>query len=257
MDAYDFSTQAAQEAGELIMRLRKETFTITTKSNDPRNIVTSVDFAVNDFLVSQIKNAYPADSLYSEESGGTLRGGRMWVVDPIDGSSNFSRAIPHFAVCLGLLEDGVPAAGAVYNPATQELFSFKKGMGAFLNGTPIHVSKIADLSQAGVFLHAGRRKELWDWGAAGYRKLFEHTNKVSNFAASALDTCFVAAGRIEANIYGTLTTMDIAAALGILAEAGGVALTDTGEPAKLSTQPQKIYVANSEQLAQKLRELLG
>lgn len=255
MDAHDFCLQAAKDAGALVLELRQKTFVTSSKGGDPRNIVTSVDLSVNDFLLGKIKAAFPDDALYSEESGGHLEE-RTWAIDPIDGSSNFSRGIPHFAICIALVERGAPAAGAVHNPMTGETFSFIKGGGAFLNGSPIAASPETEISKSFVLLHAGRKESLREWGGAAYQKLLGSAKKTSNLAGSALDTCFVAAGRVEASIYGTLATLDIAAAAGVLREAGGVMLTAAGQEAPLSSEPQKIYAANNHAMARALIELL-
>ncbi len=256
MGHYDFIIKTVREAGELLMRLREEKFETLEKSGDPRDIVTSVDLAVNDFIIGKIRDSFPEDAIYSEEGGGIESGKNSWAIDPIDGSSNFARGIPHFAVCVAHLTDGVPDAGAVFNPVTNELFSFKKGDGAFLNGNPISVSKITELKEASVFLHAGRKPELWTWGGDSYTKLLSATKKTSNYGGSALDTCFVAAGRIEANIYGRLTTMDIAAAIGILLEAGGRVVNDKGEPVTYSTEPQRVLMTNNSGVETAILQLL-
>lgn len=256
MEPYDFIVATVREAGELLLKLRDEGFTAAHKGSDPRDIVTSVDFAVNNFIIGKIKQEFPADAIYSEEGGGSDSGKDMWAIDPIDGSSNFALSIPHYAVCIARLTAGVPDTGAVFNPVTDELFSFKKGGGAFLNSRPISVSRISDLKEASVFLHAGRKPELWDWGGESYTKLLSAAKKTSNYGGSALDACFVAAGRIEANIYGRLTTMDIAAAIGILLEAGGRAVNEKGEPVAYSTEPQKVLMSNNETIEKELLKLL-
>ena len=257
MTHYDFIVEQVRMAGKLLMRLREEKFETLEKGDDPRDVVTSVDFAVNDFLTNKIREAFPEDAIYSEESDSAVTNvPRLWTIDPIDGSSNFSRGIPHFAVCLAFLQDGVPKAGAVYNPVTNELFSFQKGGGALLNNKPIHVSSITELKDASVFFHAGRKPELWDWGGASYTKLLNAAKKTSNYGGSALDACFVAAGRIEANIYGCLTTMDIASAIGILLEAGGRVVNDKGESIAFSTEPQKVIMTNSPEIESVVLELL-
>ncbi|MCX6787170.1 MAG: hypothetical protein NTY93_01435 [Candidatus Kaiserbacteria bacterium] len=257
MNRYDFIVEQVKAAGKILMQLCEEKFETLGKGGNPRDIVTSVDFAVNDFLTSKIQEAFPEDVIYSEEVDGTVTDvPRLWAIDPIDGSSNFSRGIPHFSICIAFLENGVPEAGAVYNPVTDELFSFQKGGGAFLNGKPIHVSQETHLKDAFVLFHAGRDPELREWGGHLYRQLLEHVKKSSNFAGSALDTCFVAAGRVEANIYGTLTTMDIASAVGILIEAGGRVVNGKGEPITFSTEPQKVLMTNCEGIERSLLELL-
>lgn len=256
MDHYDFIIATVREAGELLMKLREEKFETSEKGGDPRNIVTSVDFEVNDFIIKKIKDTFPEDAIYSEEGGGMEAGKNAWAIDPIDGTANFARGIPHFAICVAYLKNGVPEAGAVYNPVTNELFSFKKGSGAFLNGNPISVSPITELKDATVFFRAGSHPNSWDWGGASYRKLLEAANKTANYGGSALDACFVAAGRIEANVYGHLTTMDIASAIGILLEAGGRVVNEKGETIAYSTTPQKVLMTNNKEIEHSLLKLL-
>ncbi|MFZ2167320.1 MAG: inositol monophosphatase [Minisyncoccia bacterium] len=256
MTEYDFIVAQVREAGKLLMQLREEQFSTTEKGGDPRDIVTSVDLAVNDFLIGKIKETFPDDAIHSEEGNGVAGKERLWTIDPIDGSSNFSRGIPHFAICLAFLENGIPEAGAVYNPVTGELFSFKKGAGAFLNGSPIHVSAETDLQNSFVFLHAGRKPELWQWGGESYTKLLSAAKKTANYGGSALDACFVASGRIEANIYGRLTSMDIAAAIGILLEAGGRVVNEKGEPVLFSAEPTKVVMTNNQEIEKQVLDLL-
>lgn len=258
MDPLSFAEDIAKKAGALLIELRKKQFTVETKGGNSRDIVTSIDREVNDVIVSAIKSAYPTHRIYSEEGSDVVDGAdEEWVIDPIDGSSNFARGIPHYAVCIGLLVGGAPTLGAVYNPVTQELFSFKKGSGAFLNGSPIRVSSVSDLRDTQVICSPGSRKpELWDWGAATYRKLLEHTQKRGMYGSSALDICFIAAGRADAGVYGTLTTKDIAGALGILYEAGGSAVSADGSPVALTKESQKVFMGNSMAMAESVRILI-
>jgi myo-inositol-1(or 4)-monophosphatase len=258
MTPYDFVLETVKKAGVLLLEEQKKGFTVATKGSNPRDIVTSIDVAVNTFIVEEIKKNFPDHSIYSEEGGGVETTSTFqWVIDPIDGTANFSRSIPHFAVCIGLLENNVPIVGAVFNPVTQELFSFKKGGGAFLNGVPIHVSSITELSKSHVLMRAGRNPDNWDWGGEAYKRLLAHASKTNNFAGSALDICFLAAGRVEAVVYGNLNTMEIATAFGMLYEAGGVASDAHGNPVPYSTQSRKLFAANSQHILNEVRALLG
>lgn len=258
MNPYDFTVQKVVEVGEMLLRARDAGFEVATKGGNARDIVTSVDHEANECIISAIKKEFPAHRIYSEEGGGREAGGdEQWVIDPIDGSSNFSRGIPHFSVCLGLLKGGVSVVGAVYNPVTKELFSFKKGSGAFLNGKPIRVSAILELDKAQIVFSPGSRKpEMWDWAAASYRKLLEHSQKRGMYGSSALDLCFIAAGRADAGVYGTLSTLDVAAAIGILYEAGGAACSAQGAMVTLSADSQKVFMGNSPAMAEQIRSLL-
>jgi len=257
MEPYDFLLNTIQEAGKLLLQKRDLGFETLAKDGDPKNVVTSVDMAVNEFIIGEIRREFPSHDIYSEEGGGS-EGAKefFWTIDPIDGSANFARSIPHFAISIGLLQNGEPFLGAVFNPVTSELFSFKKDGGAFLNGKQIFVSKITDLSKSYVFFHAGRKNELHEWGGKSYAALLEHARKTQNFAGSSLDTCFVAAGRTEANVYGTLSTLDIAAAIGILKEAGGIIANEKGEEISYSKEPQKIFMANNREILDQLLKIL-
>jgi len=252
-----FLSRTVQEAGDLLLQKREEEFETMFKFGDNKNIVTSIDMEVNRFIIAAIKKEYPTHDIYSEEGGGNENMNEyMWTIDPIDGTSNFSRGIPHFSIVVGLLENGIPLMGAVYNPVTKEFFSFKKDEGAVLNGKKLSVSKKKDLKSSCVFFHSGHKQELHDWGLRSYTKLSEHSKKVQDFSGSALDICFVAAGRIEAAVYGTLSTLDIAPAIGILREAGGIIANQYGEDIALSKEAQKTLIANNREMMDHLVKLL-
>lgn len=231
----------------MVMRARAQGFETLQKGGNPKDIVTSADMEVSRFLIDAIRAAFPGHDIYSEEEVGARTDAEyLWVIDPIDGSSNFSRGIPHFAVVVGLLQSGEAVCAAILNPVTNELFSFKKGGGVYLNDTPIHVSPVTDLKQSQVLLHAGRKQELQGWGGEAYRRLLGAVHKSGNLGCASLDICFVAAGRVEANVYGTLlSTLDIAPALGLLAEAGGT-----------SSVGEKVYTANNTTILEGLKTLL-
>lgn len=249
MDTYDFIISTVKEAGEILKGSYNSDYTQTTKEGDLRNIVTELDLKINDFLIQKIKENFPEHSIYSEEGGGVSNEKEyLWVLDPIDGTANFSRRIPHFAISMGLLRSGIPIAGAVYNPITQELFSFKKGGGAFLDGKSIKVSNISEMPKAFILMVTGKREELRDWGAGMYRKLLDKANHTRNLGSSSLDICFIADGRVEGVVYGQLTSMDIAAAIGILLEAGGKITGHQDENIEFTDKPQKIVASNGTML---------
>jgi myo-inositol-1(or 4)-monophosphatase len=174
--------------------------------------------------------------------------GYVWVVDPIDGTSNFARGIPHFAVCIGLLKDGVPILGAVYNPITRELYHAKQ-TGAYLNGAKITVTSEVHLSDATVLLHIGRTEAVRAWGLALQEKFLSSAKKTINLGSSALDLCYLASGRVDGVIYGTMSLRDVASAALIVRMAGGEIYNyDTGLPAELLPEPQKIIATGTRAL---------
>jgi len=245
MEIDDFIIKIIKEAGDVLLKNYRGSYAKTIKHGDFQDIVTAVDLEINKFLTKEINKNFPKQDVYSEESDNPVKNGEdLWVLDPIDGTANFSRRIPHFAISVGLLKNGYPVTGAVYNPVSRELFSFRKGEGAFLNGQKMAVSSVSELSQAGVFMTTGKNPASRDWGVGVYRNLLDKVNKTRVFSSSALDLCFLADGRIEGVIYGGLTTMDIAAAVGILMEAGGKITDQEGKPAEISAVPQRIIASN-------------
>lgn len=253
---YDFTLDLIKVAGEQLESRKKEAFSVSSKNNDPKNIVTSLDVEMGKFITERILAEYPDHSIHNEEAKAIVGDNYQWVIDPIDGSAVFSRGIPHYAISIGVLKDGVPVVGAVLDPMTRELFSFEQGKGAFLNGEPIQVSTQTELAPCFVLLAAGRKEDQREWAGESYKRLLGAVNKTKNFGSSALSLCYIAAGRIEGMVAGTLTTKDVAAAIGILNEAGGVITNAAGVPALFLSTPQRIYAANNEVVATQLRELL-
>lgn len=257
MSYHDFAVELVREAGGRINAVRGGVIDILQKGAEPRDEITAADLEINALLVGRIREAYPDHGVISEEGGGADAAGEYrWVIDPIDGTSNFARDIPHFASCVALLEGGVPIAGALYNPVTEELFSFEAGRGAFLNGKTIRCSHVTDPAKAQVLFHIGRAAGLWDWGVAAMRRLLESTKKIKDFGSSGLDLCFLAAARADVVVYGTLTTRDIAGAIGIVRAAGGDVYTLAGAPVELTAEPQTIVAAANRELLQKILPLL-
>lgn len=256
MDDREFSESIVTRAGELLQKIRDLGFSASFKGTDRKDTVTTADIEINKFILQEIHASFPDDVVYSEEGGDSGDAERVWLVDPIDGSANFARNIPHFAISVGVMEHGIPTAGAIYNPVTKELFSFTKGGGAKCNGMPAHVSTVSELRDSYALLTAGRKDDVREWGGESYKRLLAAVNKTKNLGSSALDICFVGAGRVEALVYGTLTTKDIAPALGFLYEAGGVACDQSGQSVKLSTSAQRVYAANNETTLTAVRNLL-
>ena len=257
MDHYDFTIDLVRRAGAQLKVAAKD-IVVSHKGGDARDIVTDTDLKINAFLIGEIHAAYPEHRIYSEEGTTTEENANEyeWMLDPIDGSANFSRGIPHFAICVGLLKDGVPVVGAVYNPITDELFSFSEERGAFLNGNSIHSSGVTEPSEAQGILIVGHKAPLWDWGTAVYRSFLEHLKKMKALGSSSLDLCFLAAGRADIVVYGTLTTQDIASAIGIVRAAGGEVYTIDGVPVEFTKEKQTVVATSSKELFEKSRPLL-
>ncbi|MCD5382000.1 MAG: hypothetical protein LR017_01640 [Candidatus Pacebacteria bacterium] len=256
MKTCNFCIDLIIRAGEMLQEKRKEAFSVSFKDDNPKDVVTSLDIEMNDFITAEIQKYYPEHTIYSEEASEVAGNECQWAIDPIDGSAAFARGIPQYAISIGLLEGGAPVLGVVYDPATRELFSYEKGKGVFLNGEPVVASIESDLKSSFVLFAAGRKDEQREWAGESFKRLLGSVHKTKNFSSSALALCYVASGRIEGVVAGTFTTRDIAAAIGMVYEQGGVVLTEDGNTAALRKSPQRVFIGNTRKTAEDLISLL-
>jgi myo-inositol-1(or 4)-monophosphatase len=215
---------AARKAARAIKRDFGEVEKLQVSLKGPANFVTATDRRAEETLYSELVKARPGYGFLGEESG--LREGtdksNTWIVDPLDGTTNFVHGIPHFASSIALERDGALVAGLIYNPATDEMFVAEKGKGAFLNDQRIRVAARRRLAEAIVacgIAHYGHgdvalsRREI--------SAVQDHVAGVRRFGAAALDLAWIAAGRIDGYWERTLKPWDLAAGLVLVREAGG------------------------------------
>lgn len=228
----------AKEAGKLILENTTQRNSIKQKLNHA-DLVTEVDQMSEALLRDRIKTMYPDHWILSEEANGQAnpfeiikqkKSGIGWVIDPIDGTTNFIHRIPHFAVSIGIVQDGVLIAGVVYNPLTTDLFYAAKGEGAFYNETPIQVSNEREIEEA--VLATGYPSKEWKVNSTVVKQIDALTGKCRSIrllGASSLDLCFVAKGLLSGFWHDELNPWDTAAGLLILREAGGKVSTRCGQ----------------------------
>jgi myo-inositol-1(or 4)-monophosphatase len=218
------AVQAAREAGSVILNRDPDGLELTEKG--PHDIVTAYDTLAEQTIVRLLSQRFPEDRFLGEENGSVgaagLYGGR-WIIDPIDGTVNFSRGNPDHAVSIAYEDgDSVLVLGVVYNPARDELFTAIQGEGAFLNGNPIHVSDTSDPSQAITAISLPhRRRDLYRPYAGILERIFLSSRDIRNLGSAALHVCSVACARMDGFVEYALKYWDVAAALVILNEAGG------------------------------------
>jgi myo-inositol-1(or 4)-monophosphatase len=216
--------KAAQKAGRTLKRDFGEVEHLQVSLKGPANFVSAADHRAEEILFAELSAARPGYGFVGEE-GGRREGSdqtHTWIVDPLDGTSNFVHGIPHFAISIALERDGMIVAGLVYNPINDELFTAERGKGAFLNNQRLRVAarkRLGDAVVACGLPHLGRG-DL----ALGNRELAEVQPKVAGlrrFGAAALDLAWIAAGRLDAYWERALSPWDIAAGLILVREAGG------------------------------------
>ncbi len=213
---------AASRAGTAIVRRRfGSTFRTEWKGDvDP---VTEVDKLAEEAILTVIREHRPGDRILAEESGGhDWDEGRVWIVDPIDGTVNFVHGFPQVATSVALREDGIGVVGVVESAVNQETFAAESGAGATLDGRPIRVSEIAEAGRAlvgtGFAYDRQQRAQSMADTLAGVLQRFQGIRRVGS---AALDLCWVAAGRLDAYWEYGVKPWDTAAGALIVAEAGG------------------------------------
>ena len=230
----NIAIKAARAAGAIINRasLDIERLTVTTKSTN--DYVTEVDQAAEDAIISTILEAYPGHGILAEESGrehGARHSDYVWIIDPLDGTTNFIHGFPVYAVSIALSFRGQVQQAVVYDPARNDLFYASKGKGAFLNDRRIRVSKRTRLKDS--LIGTGFPFRKGD-NFQRYLKMFEDVMVqcagLRRPGAAALDLCYVAAGWYDGFFETGLSPWDIAAGSLMITEAGGLVGNFTGEP---------------------------
>ena len=224
-----FATDVARRASEILLRSYERVERIDYKSK--RDVVTDADYASERLVVDAIRATYPDDAILAEESGehaGVLRrdgsgNGRVWVVDPLDGTVNYANGIPYYCVSIGLVVGDRPSVGVVLDPARADLYTATADGPALLSGEPIRASTKERLSDFVVSLAVIGRG-----GLARERRIAPLIRIHRRMGSAALSLAYVANGRFDAFVQnGGLSPWDIAAA-GLIAERAGATVTDVG-----------------------------
>ena len=216
--------KAAHRAGRSLKRDLGEVENLQVSLKGPRNFVTAADRRAEEIVREELAKARPDYGFLGEEGGATAGPDKShrWIVDPLDGTTNFLHGIPHFAVSIALERNGVIVAALTYNPANDELFTAERGKGAFLNDRRLRVAgrqKLAEAVVACGLPHYGRgdlataREEIF----AAQR----HFAGLRRFGAATLDLAYIAAGRFDAYWERDLSPWDLAAGILLVREAGG------------------------------------
>ncbi len=226
------AVKAARKAGNLINRASRDLDVLKVEAKRQNDFVTEVDRAAEAAIIGVLREAYPNHAILAEESGIT-KGAQeefVWIIDPLDGTTNFIHGVPQFAVSIGLKHKGVVTQGVVYDPAKNELFTATRGAGAFLNDKRIRVAKRDRIGDA--LIGTGfpfSKLELLDRYIAMFRKVTPNCAGIRRPGAAALDLAYVAAGRFDGFWEMGLSPWDIAAGSLLIQESGGLVSDFSGE----------------------------
>jgi myo-inositol-1(or 4)-monophosphatase len=230
------AVRAARRAGRIINRASLDLDTLQVARKQRNDFVTEVDHASEQAIIDTLLTAYPSHSILAEESGHTdngqkaggrpeqvLRAENIWIIDPLDGTTNFIHGMPQYAVSIALMQQGVVTQAVVYDPSRDELFTASRGRGAFLNDRRIRVSRRTRLDESLIGTGFPFRKiDNLDQYLAMLRAVTEKAAGVRRPGAAALDLAYVAAGRFDAFFELGLAPWDVAAGSLLITEAGGL-----------------------------------
>ena len=217
------AVKAARRAGNIIIRATRNLDILAVREKAVNDFVSEVDREAENAVISTLREAYPGHAILAEESGATGASEYRWIVDPLDGTTNFLHGLPHFCVSIALEHRGTITQACVYDPARNDLFTASRGRGAFLNETRIRVSKRPHLKTALVGTgfpykeHAHMEPYL-----AMLRDMMRNCSGVRRTGAAVLDLAYVAAGRLDAFWQPGLGPWDMAAGSLLVTEAGGL-----------------------------------
>lgn len=257
------AVKAARRAGQIITRASQDVDLLKVSSKRQNDFVTEVDRAAEDAIIGVLREAYPDHSILAEESGESgNESDYRWIIDPLDGTTNFIHGTPQYAVSIGLEHRGQMQSGVVFDPLRNEMFTASRGRGAFLNDRRIRVSRRAKLGEA--LLGTGFPYRVWDHVDAYlgmFKELMQKTAGLRRPGAAALDLAWVACGRFDGFFEIGLSPWDIAAGSLLVSEAGGLVgnlLGETGymESGNMVAATPRIYPAILQAIEPHLTEAL-
>lgn len=254
----EIATEAALAAGEVLQGYLGKVEDATTQKGRPGDLVTIADKASEAVIIEILQRHLSDHAILAEESGklGNLESQYLWIIDPLDGTTNYAHQYPFFAVSIGLSIAGVPEVGVIFDPVHQELFRAARGLGATKNRRPIQVSQTAQLRDSLLVTgFAYDRRETTDNNYAEFCHLTHLTQGVRRSGSAALDLAHVACGRLDGYWERGISPWDIAAGVILLEEAGGKVTAYDGNPlmiesGRILATNGKIHHALSQELEQ-------
>ncbi|MBD1156569.1 inositol monophosphatase [Pelagibacterales bacterium SAG-MED20] len=232
--------KAAEKASKTLIRDFGEIEKLQVSMKGPSDFVSNADLKAEKIIIEELKKARPGYSIISEEDGSEFNKDKKntWIIDPIDGTTNFLHGIPHFAISIALKFENQIISGLIYDPIKDEMFYGEKDNGAFFNNQRIRVSKKKELN-ACLFATGGKSKKEIDL-------------PIRKSGSAALDIAYVAAGRYDGYFQSDLNLWDVAAGIIILKEAGGI-INDIDLSQNKNIQIRASSMAINEKMNEKLR----
>jgi len=250
----NIAVKAARRAGGIINRATRNLDLVSVKEKAANDFVSEVDREAEQSIIRTLRDAYPDHAILAEESGASGDSDYEWIIDPLDGTTNFIHGFPQYAVAIALRHRGTITQAVVYDPGRNDLFTASRGRGAFLNAQRMRVSKRTGLKSA--LLGTGfpfRQLEHLDAYLAILRDMMKNSAGIRRAGSAALDLAYVAAGRLDGFWELGLSPWDMAAGALLITEAGGLVGDLQGEADYMQTG--NIVAANPKVFVQLLQML--
>ena len=250
--AVNIMVKAARAGGNILLRHMARLDAIEVTEKDRMDYASEIDRLAEADIIKELRRAQPDYAILGEE-GGHQKGNRgpsrfTWVIDPLDGTSNYLRGIPHWCVSIALCEGAEPLHAVIFDPLRNELFTASRGGGAQLNGKRIRISERRELT--GAMLATGfppRERKRADAQLDCVKSLLVHAEDIRRAGSAALDLAYVAAGRFDGYFEAGIMAWDIAAGVLMVREAGGKVCDFRGgvlSPMHIDTGPRQVVAAN-------------
>lgn len=225
----NIAVSAARTAGNFISRSLDRVDQLTIESKGRNDFVTQVDRSAEAEIIKVIRKAYPQHAVLGEETGASGDNEVVWIIDPLDGTTNFLHGLPHFAVSIGIQVRGKLEHGVIYAPSTQDLYIATRGGGATLNNRKIRGSTAKELDSALIGTGIPIKPELLDAYMPMLKTIASNSAGIRRAGSAALDLAYVAAGRLDGFFELGLKPWDMAAGIVLVQEAGGT-VTELYDP---------------------------
>ena len=232
----NIAVKAARRAGSIINRATRNLDIVAVREKAANDFVTEVDRAAEEAIIRMLHEAYPGHAILAEESGASGQSEYEWIIDPLDGTTNFLHGFPQYAVAIALRHRGVVTQAVIYDPSRNDLFTASRGHGAYVNDQRMRVSRRDNLKAS--LLGTGfpfRQIEHLDVYLATLRHMMSNTAGVRRAGSATLDLAYVAAGRLDGFWEFGLSPWDMAAGALLITEAGGLVGDLSGENRYLET----------------------
>ncbi len=232
----NIAVKAARRAGGIINRATRNLNIVAFKEKAANDFVSEVDREAEQSIIRTLREAYPDHSILAEESGASGQSDYQWIIDPLDGTTNFIHGFPQYAVSIALMHKGTITQAVVYDPGRNELFTASRGRGAFVNDQRMRVSKRVNLKSA--LIGTGfpfRQLEHLEAYLGILRDIMRNTAGIRRAGSASLDLAYVAAGRLDGFWEFGLSPWDMAAGALLITEAGGLVGDLRGEASYLDT----------------------